>query len=486
MGARGIGHLTELCAIAPPHVALVLNVGKAHLGEFGSQANIAQAKGEIVEALARRGVAVLNADDPLVTGMARGHRRRRGRGPSGPATTPTCGWATSSSTTSAGPPSTWTTRGATERVDLRLLGAHQATNAAAAAAVAVAVGSGWRKVAASLRGIDGSRAGGWSCTERADGLVVVNDAYNANPDSMAVGGGDARRDRRALGPSYGRGAGGDARARARRRTPSTAAVGGSRRGSASTWSWSSATAPRASPTALVEQRGHAGATTTSGAWPRPAAWLREMWRSGRGAGEGIAVRTARAGRPTLLEDRADRRRARRGARRESDPARRRPVAGASPCVGTRYAISVLARHGYGQLIRDDGPTTHHTKRGTPTMGGLVIVLATVLSYFVATFVTGHTPSASALLLMFLFVGLGTVGFLDDYIKIPRQRSLGLRSRAKFIGQTFVALAFGGLALAPWFEDYRGQTPGRARDLVDPRPQGLHPPGDRGGRCSSGC
>jgi len=144
-------------------------------------------------------------------------------------------------------------------------------------------------------------------------------------------------------------------------------------------------------------------------------------------------------------------------------------------VGTRYAIIVLAKHGYGQLIRDDGPTTHHTKRGTPTMGGLVIVLASVLAYFIATFATGNRPSASALLLIFLFVGLGTVGFLDDYIKIARQRSLGLRSRAKFIGQTFVALVFGGLAISPWMEDGRFRTPAghgisfirEPRDLVLP-------------------
>jgi phospho-N-acetylmuramoyl-pentapeptide-transferase len=139
-------------------------------------------------------------------------------------------------------------------------------------------------------------------------------------------------------------------------------------------------------------------------------------------------------------------------------------------VGTRYAIRVLAARGYGQLIRDDGPTTHHTKRGTPTMGGLVIVVASVLAYFLAKLITGTPPSASALLLLFLFVGLGTVGFLDDYIKISRQRSLGLRSRAKFIGQTFVALVFGWLALSPWLADSRGQTPaGHAISFIrDPR------------------
>ena len=127
-------------------------------------------------------------------------------------------------------------------------------------------------------------------------------------------------------------------------------------------------------------------------------------------------------------------------------------------IGTRYAIAVLARRGYGQEIRDDGPTTHHTKRGTPTMGGLVIIFATVIGYFAAKLITGQLPSASAMLLIFLFVGLGTVGFLDDYIKIIRQRSLGLRSRAKIIGQTVIAVTFGILALSPALADDRGKTP----------------------------
>ncbi len=127
-------------------------------------------------------------------------------------------------------------------------------------------------------------------------------------------------------------------------------------------------------------------------------------------------------------------------------------------IGTRYAIKVLARRGYGQEIRDDGPTTHHTKRGTPTMGGLVIILATTVGYFAAKLITLQMPSASAMLLLFLFVGLGTVGFLDDFIKISRQRNLGLRSRAKMIGQTLVAVTFGVLALSPALEDERGLRP----------------------------
>ncbi|MGA8210643.1 MAG: phospho-N-acetylmuramoyl-pentapeptide-transferase [Nocardioidaceae bacterium] len=125
-------------------------------------------------------------------------------------------------------------------------------------------------------------------------------------------------------------------------------------------------------------------------------------------------------------------------------------------LGTRVAIRVLVSKGYGQLIRDDGPTTHHTKRGTPTMGGLVIIVSVVLAYLLAKLITRDAPSWSALLLLFLLVGLGGVGFLDDYIKIVKQRSLGLRSKAKMSGQTLVAVVFGTLALTR--PDERGQTP----------------------------
>ncbi len=127
-------------------------------------------------------------------------------------------------------------------------------------------------------------------------------------------------------------------------------------------------------------------------------------------------------------------------------------------LGTRVAIRILVAKGYGQLIRDDGPTTHHTKRGTPTMGGLVIILSVVVAYFLAKLITRDMPSASAILLLFLFVGLGTVGFLDDWIKISKQRSLGLRSKAKMAGQTVVAVIFGWLALSPVLADSRGETP----------------------------
>jgi phospho-N-acetylmuramoyl-pentapeptide-transferase len=115
-------------------------------------------------------------------------------------------------------------------------------------------------------------------------------------------------------------------------------------------------------------------------------------------------------------------------------------------VGTPLIIRVLVKRGYGQLIRDDGPISHHAKRGTPTMGGTVIILATLIGYFAAKGVTLKTPSASALLVLFLMTGLGVVGFVDDFIKIYKQRSLGLRARAKLIGQSAVSIAFALLAL----------------------------------------
>jgi phospho-N-acetylmuramoyl-pentapeptide-transferase len=125
-------------------------------------------------------------------------------------------------------------------------------------------------------------------------------------------------------------------------------------------------------------------------------------------------------------------------------------------LGTRVAIRVLVTKGYGQLIRDDGPTTHHTKRGTPTMGGLVIIVSVLLAYALAKLITQDLPTWSGILLLFLLVGLGTVGFVDDYIKVAKQRSLGLRSKAKMAGQTIVAVIFGWLALTR--PNDRGYTP----------------------------
>lgn len=126
-------------------------------------------------------------------------------------------------------------------------------------------------------------------------------------------------------------------------------------------------------------------------------------------------------------------------------------------LGTRLAIGWFTSHGLGQPIRDDGPTTHHVKRGTPTMGGLVILLSATAAYLAATLLTGGRPSASVWLLLLLFLGCGVVGFLDDFIKVYTQNNQGLTSRAKMAGQTVVALAFGLLA-TQFFADERGVRP----------------------------
>ena len=115
-------------------------------------------------------------------------------------------------------------------------------------------------------------------------------------------------------------------------------------------------------------------------------------------------------------------------------------------LGTPMFIRYLVKQGYGQFIRDDGPDSHHTKRGTPTMGGAVIILATVTAYVVAHVVLWQPPTASGVLVLFLMVGLGAVGFADDYIKISKQRSLGLKSGEKLVGQALVGVTFAVLAL----------------------------------------
>ena len=134
------------------------------------------------------------------------------------------------------------------------------------------------------------------------------------------------------------------------------------------------------------------------------------------------------------------------------------VAMIAALFGTPLFIKFLVRRGYGQFIRDDGPTSHHTKRGTPTMGGAVIILATLLGYLVSHLilivldlsgvveVTHSRFTLSALLVLFLITGLGFIGFLDDYTKISKQRSLGLTSVEKLAGQTIIAVIFSVLAL----------------------------------------
>ena len=102
--------------------------------------------------------------------------------------------------------------------------------------------------------------------------------------------------------------------------------------------------------------------------------------------------------------------------------------------GTPALIRILAKRGYGQIIRDDGPSSHHTKRGTPTMGGIVIIFAAAVGYLIAHALTRNTISTSALLVIGLMTSLGFVGFLDDWLKVSRQKSLGLNAKQKIFGQ----------------------------------------------------
>ncbi|MCW2680959.1 MAG: murF [Frankiales bacterium] len=199
--ARGVGHIAYLCGIVQPHVAVVLNVGSAHLGEFGSREGIARAKGELVEAARTR--AVLNADDPLVLGM----RSRTDR----PVTT----FGTSAGADVVAEDirlddlgrARFRVRG--EQVRLQLVGEHHVSNALAVlAAVLGDVTDDVARVAALLS--DARPVSRWrmEVTERADGVTVVNDAYNANPESMraalkalaVMSAGKSRRTIAVLGP----------------------------------------------------------------------------------------------------------------------------------------------------------------------------------------------------------------------------------------------------------------------------------------------
>lgn len=202
MGARGIGHIAYLTGLTPPRIGLVLNVGTAHIGEFGGREQIAQAKGELVEALpseAEGGIAVLNADDPLVRAMSSRTKAR----------TVLFGEADDADVrasevrmTPAGQPSfTLHTPTGCGEVTLRLYGEHHVSNALAAAAVAHVLGMSTEEIATALSGAGTMSRWRMEVTERADGVTIVNDAYNANPESMraalralAAMGGTARAD----------------------------------------------------------------------------------------------------------------------------------------------------------------------------------------------------------------------------------------------------------------------------------------------------
>ncbi|HVT19862.1 MAG TPA: UDP-N-acetylmuramoyl-tripeptide--D-alanyl-D-alanine ligase [Mycobacteriales bacterium] len=179
--ARGEGHISYLAGIARPDVAVVLNVGQAHLGEFGSQEAIARAKGELVEALPPAGVAILNRDDPLVAAMAqRTTARVVTYGEDAAADVRIEELAEDDSARAR---FRLATPSGSADVALAVHGRHQASNAAAAAAVGLEAGLTLAEVVAALASAGPQSPHRMALARRADGLVVVDDAYNANPES---------------------------------------------------------------------------------------------------------------------------------------------------------------------------------------------------------------------------------------------------------------------------------------------------------------
>ncbi|GAB3481424.1 UDP-N-acetylmuramoyl-tripeptide--D-alanyl-D-alanine ligase [Amycolatopsis cihanbeyliensis] len=185
LSARGPGHIAELAAVAPPRIGVVLNVGSAHVGEFGSREGIARTKGELVEALPPEGLAVLNLDDPLVAAMAdRTSARVVGVGEH-PAASVRAAEVTVDE--QARPSFRLVTPRGEAAVRLPLHGEHQVGNALAAAAVALELGASVDEVAARLGAVQHRSERRMEVGTSPDGITVLNDSYNANPESVRAG-----------------------------------------------------------------------------------------------------------------------------------------------------------------------------------------------------------------------------------------------------------------------------------------------------------
>jgi UDP-N-acetylmuramoyl-tripeptide--D-alanyl-D-alanine ligase len=184
LSARGPGHIAYLCRVAPPRYGVVLNVGHAHAGEFGGLDQVARAKGELPEALPADGVAILNADDPRVLAMAARTRAR--------VVAFSCVPGSDAPVRAEGirlddrgrPSFTLLTPAGSAPVTLRLHGAHNVPNALAAAALAGELGLDLDGIADGLRTATARSRWRMEVHQRGDGVTVINDAYNANPESV--------------------------------------------------------------------------------------------------------------------------------------------------------------------------------------------------------------------------------------------------------------------------------------------------------------
>ena len=185
LSARHPGNIAALAAVAPPSIGVVLNVGTAHLGEFGSREAIAATKAELPQSVPPSGAVVLNADDPVVAAMAESTAARVVRVGRSPAADV---WASDVTLDElARPRFTLHARGGQVDVALAVHGDHQVSNALCAAAVALECGADLDVLAAALAGAGPVSQHRMQVQTRADGVTIVNDAYNANPDSMRAG-----------------------------------------------------------------------------------------------------------------------------------------------------------------------------------------------------------------------------------------------------------------------------------------------------------
>ncbi|HUY49496.1 MAG TPA: UDP-N-acetylmuramoyl-tripeptide--D-alanyl-D-alanine ligase [Streptosporangiaceae bacterium] len=185
MGTRHIGDIRYLTTLTPPQIGIVLNIGSAHIGEFGSRDAIAQAKAELVEALPDAvlgGIAILNADDPIVSAMAARTTAKAVSYGTRQADIRATGIRLSNSRASF----TLHTPAGSAPVNLRLLGAHQVHNALAVAAAAHSIGMGTAQIAAALSTAEPS-PGRLQILDLPGNITVINDAFNANPESMTAG-----------------------------------------------------------------------------------------------------------------------------------------------------------------------------------------------------------------------------------------------------------------------------------------------------------
>ena len=320
-------------------------------------------------------------------------------------------------------------------------------NALAAAALARELGLGLDGIADGLGAAVARSRWRMEVRQRADGVTVINDAYNANPESV----------RAAL----------DALAHLAQGSRGFAVLGhmaelgGTSRSSHEDIGEYAARVSDSGLAGLIAV-GEEAAPLLAGA-RRVRSWPGEALAAPDGAAalELLANRLKPA-----------RRRTGKGIPRRAPGRCRRCSAGGGRPVktvllsaavsmfialfGTPLAIKTFSRRGYGQEIRSDGPAGHLSKRGTPTMGGTVIIIASLAGYLIGHLVTGNAMSASGLLVLFLMTGLGLVGFADDFIKLYMQRSLGLRSGAKLAGQAIVGVVFALLAIR--FPDGYDLTP----------------------------